>query len=302
MPYPAKFIDAYNESKMLGESAVLAANNEEGLLTCAIRPAGIFGPGDRQLTPGMAKVIERGQTKFQIGDNTNIFDATYIDNVVHAHLLAGDALKRCSSIPPEKWALTREELYAKSLDPVKLSIGAHRVPTSRAKPQGPAVNPTPETEEAEKRFRDNDDFEYKPITRTKFDPFSDSSLDLEEDNPLQVPGQAFIITNGEPVYFWDFARAMWKEMGHIPPKTYAMPRSIGLILASLAEWASWLSGKEPGFTRFRVSVTSNPRWFNIEKARRVLGYEPQVGLEEGIRRTVEWWNKEGKHQGQKASH
>lgn len=36
-----------------------------------------------------------------------------------------------------------------------------------------------------------------------------------------------------------------------------------------------------------VAVTSNPRWFNIEKARRVLGYEPQVGLEEGVKRAVE---------------
>lgn len=35
-----------------------------------------------------------------------------------------------------------------------------------------------------------------------------------------------------------------------------------------------------------VAITSSNRWFNIEKARRVLGYEPQVGLEEGIKRGV----------------
>jgi len=29
-------------------------------------------------------------------------------------------------------------------------------------------------------------------------------------------------------------------------------------------------------------------WANIEKAKELLGWEPEVSLEEGIRRTVEW--------------
>ena len=29
--------------------------------------------------------------------------------------------------------------------------------------------------------------------------------------------------------------------------------------------------------------------FKIDKAIRVLGYKPLVGLDEGIRRGVEWW-------------
>ena len=40
---PEKAMDAYNESKAQGESLVLAANGENGLLTVALRPAGIFG-------------------------------------------------------------------------------------------------------------------------------------------------------------------------------------------------------------------------------------------------------------------
>jgi sterol-4alpha-carboxylate 3-dehydrogenase (decarboxylating) len=41
--------------------------------------------------PGFAQVYFDGKTHFQIGDNTNLFDWTYVDNVVHAHLLAADA-------------------------------------------------------------------------------------------------------------------------------------------------------------------------------------------------------------------
>lgn len=36
-------LDAYNESKALAEQAVLEANGKGGLLTVALRPAGIFG-------------------------------------------------------------------------------------------------------------------------------------------------------------------------------------------------------------------------------------------------------------------
>jgi len=43
LPYPEKPFDAYNESKAKAEQAVLEANGKGGLLTIALRPAGIFG-------------------------------------------------------------------------------------------------------------------------------------------------------------------------------------------------------------------------------------------------------------------
>ena len=168
-----------------------------------------------------------------------------------------------------------------------LTLGSHRIPTSASKPQGPTIGPTYDSEEAEKAFRDANAMDERIVTRTKFDPFSDVTLDLEPTSPLQVPGQAFFITNNEPVYFWDFARMMWKEMGHVPSRRLALPKTVGVALGWLSEWAFWCVGKEPAFTRFRANVSANSRYFNIEKARRVLGYEPQVGLEDGIKRTID---------------
>lgn len=43
LPPPEKSMDAYNESKAKAEELVLAANGKNGLLTVALRPAGIFG-------------------------------------------------------------------------------------------------------------------------------------------------------------------------------------------------------------------------------------------------------------------
>lgn len=43
LPAPEKAMDAYNESKAKAEEMVLAANGKGGLLTVALRPAGIYG-------------------------------------------------------------------------------------------------------------------------------------------------------------------------------------------------------------------------------------------------------------------
>ncbi|OBZ78021.1 Sterol-4-alpha-carboxylate 3-dehydrogenase, decarboxylating [Grifola frondosa] len=92
LPYPEKFFDTYNETKAIAETAVLKANGQDGLNTASLRVAGLFGPGDRVTIPAFMEVLERGRTGSQIGDNTNLFDWTYIKNAAYAHLLAADRL------------------------------------------------------------------------------------------------------------------------------------------------------------------------------------------------------------------
>ncbi|MCJ1288485.1 erg26, C-3 sterol dehydrogenase [Xylographa carneopallida] len=116
----------------------------------------------------------------------------------------------------------------------------------------------------------------------------------------RVDGEAFFITNGEPMYFWDFARTIWKYAGDTkePQKdVWVIPRSIGLPIASIIEWAFWIiwQGKaKPNLTRRIVNYSCMTRYYNIDKARKRLGYEPQVDMQEAIRRTMEWLRgKEG---------
>eukprot|EP00271_Cylindrocystis_brebissonii_P019373 TRINITY_DN5864_c0_g1_i1.p1 TRINITY_DN5864_c0_g1~~TRINITY_DN5864_c0_g1_i1.p1 ORF type:complete len:580 (+),score=82.47 TRINITY_DN5864_c0_g1_i1:77-1816(+) len=94
LPYADPPMDAYSATKAEAEKAVLAANSSEGrgLRTIALRPSGIFGPGDPLLVPLTAKSAEKGKLKFVIGSGENLIDFTYVDNVVHAHLLADDKL------------------------------------------------------------------------------------------------------------------------------------------------------------------------------------------------------------------
>ncbi|KAF5389215.1 hypothetical protein D9757_003444 [Collybiopsis confluens] len=312
---PEQPMDAYNESKQKAEEAVIAANGIDGLLTVALRPAGIFGPGDRQVMSGLYKVYEEGKTHFQVGDNNNLFDWTYVGNVAHAHLLAADKLDSPPPAPPfstleefplEAPPLTEAEqnILIHSLPPLDLTIGRHIVPTSEARPLGPCITPPPNAEKLVGSFENKrTNPEGRPFVRTRFDPLSEPNLFREklsnpESSPLQVAGQVFYITNGEPCYFWDLPRLVWKNLdsmfpGHRQKRRYlVLPASVGLAFAVGAECWGWLIGKEPALTKFKVTYSCADRWHNIEKARRVLGYEPQVGLADGVQRMVDWWRKE----------
>lgn len=90
-PICDKFNDYYSDAKAHGEALVLSANGRN-LVTCAIRPSGIFGPGDRLTVPAFAKSARAGKLKFILGDGKNMFDWTYVENVAHAHLCAEKAL------------------------------------------------------------------------------------------------------------------------------------------------------------------------------------------------------------------
>jgi nucleoside-diphosphate-sugar epimerase len=85
-PYPRRFLCHYAESKKLGEDLVQDAYRL-GLATTILRPKAIFGPGDTSLLPRLLDAARRGRLP-QIGDGNNCVDLTYVDNVVHAMILA----------------------------------------------------------------------------------------------------------------------------------------------------------------------------------------------------------------------
>jgi nucleoside-diphosphate-sugar epimerase len=52
-------------------------------------------------------------------------------------------------------------------------------------------------------------------------------------------------------------------------------------------------GIEPPLHRRRVEFWTKSRAFSIEKARRILGYEPRVDVDEGVARTAAWYRGAG---------
>jgi UDP-glucuronate 4-epimerase len=61
-------------------------------------------------------------------------------------------------------------------------------------------------------------------------------------------------------------------------------------LNNVIEQISQLVGKKPVIEHRPVHPADVPAtWANVEKAKRLLGWMPQVPLEEGLRRTVQWY-------------
>jgi nucleoside-diphosphate-sugar epimerase len=52
-------------------------------------------------------------------------------------------------------------------------------------------------------------------------------------------------------------------------------------------------GIEPPIYRRRVDFFTKSRAFDISRARRELGYAPQVGLQDGIRKSLAWYRTAG---------
>lgn len=62
------------------------------LYTCAVRPAAIYGPGEDRHLPRIISLAKLGVLPFTIGEASVKGDWIYIDNLVHALILASMGL------------------------------------------------------------------------------------------------------------------------------------------------------------------------------------------------------------------
>ncbi|MEJ5223969.1 MAG: hypothetical protein WHV44_05885, partial [Anaerolineales bacterium] len=70
---------------------------QDGLLTCAIRTGGIYGPGDRHRLPGVLGAYRAGRA-MRLGDGKAKFGHVYVRNAAYAHILAAEALTEDSPV------------------------------------------------------------------------------------------------------------------------------------------------------------------------------------------------------------
>ena len=101
-------------------------------------------------------------------------------------------------------------------------------------------------------------------------------------------GRAYFISNGEPVDLWAFIDRVLAEAG-LPPVERRVPAWSARLAGRVLETVYWLLRLpgEPPMTRFVATQLSTAHWYDISAARRDLGYEPKVSVEEGLRRLGE---------------
>jgi len=100
-------------------------------------------------------------------------------------------------------------------------------------------------------------------------------------------GSAYFISQGEPVNLWGWIGDILDRL-HLPPVTKKVSASTAYRVGAALELGYKVAGarSEPPMTRFLARQLSVSHWFNIDKARRELGYHPAVGMDEGMDRLV----------------
>ncbi len=111
------------------------------------------------------------------------------------------------------------------------------------------------------------------------------------DTPGAV-GEAFILAGAQHTSVEDLVGLIAENAG-VPPPRFHWPAGPLYAAAALCEDVCRPLGIEPPLHRRRLDFYLKNRAFRIEKARRILGWEPSVDLKTGISRTLEWYRKAG---------
>jgi nucleoside-diphosphate-sugar epimerase len=100
----------------------------------------------------------------------------------------------------------------------------------------------------------------------------------------EAAGQVFFITNGEPARVWDFVNSVIQIAGH-PPVQKKIPEKMALLAAGFSERTHKFFGiqSEPFMTRHAIKELCANHWFDISKARNILGYHPRISYAEGFK-------------------
>lgn len=82
-------LDGLCRSKLLAEELAVQAS-DRALQVCVLRPAWVWGPGERRMLPSLCREARRGRVSL-CGSGDNLVPTVHIDNLVHALRLADSA-------------------------------------------------------------------------------------------------------------------------------------------------------------------------------------------------------------------
>jgi nucleoside-diphosphate-sugar epimerase len=105
-------------------------------------------------------------------------------------------------------------------------------------------------------------------------------------------GEAYLIADEQYLEIEDLVRRVGKALS-IDVKIPHYPVWPVVAAGHVCERICRPFGVTPPLFPRRVDWYRQNRAFKIDKAKRDLGYQPKVGIDEGLRRTAEWYRNEG---------
>ncbi len=109
LPYTTRFNDLYTETKVAAERFVLSQNGVHEMLTCAIRPSGIWGTGDQTMFRKVFESVLAGHVKVLVGRKSARLDNSYVHNLIHGFILAAEHLVPGGTAPGQAYFINDAE-------------------------------------------------------------------------------------------------------------------------------------------------------------------------------------------------
>jgi hypothetical protein len=113
------------------------------------------------------------------------------------------------------------------------------------------------------------------------------AFSLAAEHPEAI-GNIFVVAGEEPVTTNEMVAVIAARMGTRIPG-YRVPLSALLFLATVMEKTFQPFGIKPPIYRRRMDFFRKNFAFSQEKAKKILGFRPNVGFSEGISATAEWY-------------
>jgi nucleoside-diphosphate-sugar epimerase len=105
-------------------------------------------------------------------------------------------------------------------------------------------------------------------------------------------GETFLLSGPDNIPLREWVGVMARTAGKTPPR-WTIPAGPVFMAASLCEFLCRPIGIVPPLNRRRLGFFLNHRSYDLTKARKLLGYDPRISVEEGTRRTLEWYKGHG---------
>lgn len=105
-------------------------------------------------------------------------------------------------------------------------------------------------------------------------------------------GEVLLLAGKEAVTTREMTEAVARVLGTSPPRL-RLPMPPFVALATVMELTLRPLGLQPPLHRRRLDFFRKSFTLSDEKARRAIGFEPEVGFEEGARRTAAWYRERG---------
>jgi nucleoside-diphosphate-sugar epimerase len=102
-------------------------------------------------------------------------------------------------------------------------------------------------------------------------------------------GRPYFISSADPRPVREVVNTILAAAG-LPPERRSVPLPVAVGAGAVVEgvWRLLRRQDDPPMTRFLARQIGTDHWFDVSAARRDLGWDPVVGLDEGFRRLADW--------------